>query len=44
MNMSQDLDPNRAAVLKTAIFDRELYKRKIDIAALQDSACWIWYY
>ena len=37
MNMSQDLDPNRAAVRKTAIIDGELYKRKIDIAALQET-------
>ena len=35
MNMSQD--PNRAAVRKTAIIDCELYKRKIDIAALQET-------
>ena len=37
MNMSQDLEPNRAAVRKTAIIDRELYKRKIDTAALQET-------
>ena len=35
--MSQDPDPNRAAVRKTAIIDNELYKHKFDIAALQET-------
>ena len=36
-SMSQDPDPNRAAVRKTAIIDNELYKHKFDIAALQET-------
>ena len=37
MNIDNDLDPNRAQVRKTALFDGELIKREIHIAALQET-------